>query len=471
MTKFVKWLFISFAFLLSPFFSRGALANTTTAASCSVSDVKAAINSANDGDTVVIPNGSCSWSSGIVTSKQITLRGQSVGGVTITDNNPNGCNSCTPASFLLNFTIGGSFHTTLANIHFTHGTGVGSYVIFQGTGLVPLMHDVVFDTSESMFDSIQWDVTGGVIWNTTFNGTLDSNGLSSNGCLVVKPNIPWDSPSTMGTADTTGTNNLYIEDSTFNLVDGCPDVDDNGRVVMRHIVCNGCAGLTHGVTSSQGGRFVEIYDSTFLNPTTTPARNLNRYFWWRAGTGVVTGNSIQWINSQSYPNKPTWAFSAENAQRAADKGCCVGWMCRHQPGSGSDGVTHSPSKTPPTINSLNGTPVPAGNDPRQISEPLYFWNNTGTGDGVAHLGFVDGAPVVQSDFCNTSVVPVNPATGKQWSTADLVVVGRDIFMDGSGNPNAGAKPGWARYPYPHPLRSGSSGPAPAPPTNPAAVVH
>jgi len=145
MTRLIKLQLLLFAFLISPLFAGAARANTITAASCSVADVSKAIASSVDGDTVIIPNGSCTWARGIATSKQITLRGQSVGGVTIKDDNPNGCNPCTSTSFLLNFTIGSRFHTILANIRFVHGTGTGAYLIFQDTGLVPLMHDMYFE--------------------------------------------------------------------------------------------------------------------------------------------------------------------------------------------------------------------------------------------------------------------------------------------------------------------------------------
>jgi hypothetical protein len=459
-TSAIKWL--SFVFLLSVFFATEAKANTITAASCKTSDVQTAINAASDGDTVVIPNGSCTWSTGITTSKQISLQGESVGGVTITDANPNGCNPCTAASSLLHFHIGNSFHTTIANLQFLPGTASGDYIVIDGTGLVPLMHDMYFRLFQfQMFDAVQWDVTGGVIWNTTFEST-DPTNSGTGGCLVInQPSspVPWDSPSTMGMADTTGTSNVYIEDSTFNLVDQCPDVSDNGRVVMRHVTMNGSSGLTHGSTGAYGGRHVELYDSTFLYPQLNPPRAMNRYFWWRAGTGVITGNSIQWINSQAYPNKPTWAFTAENAQRPATHGCCVGYMCFHQTGSGSDGVKHSPTNTPPAVDPTTGLPVPAGQDLMQISEPLYSWNNSGTGDGAAHVGFVDGQP----NDCNTAQVPVNPATGQTWSSVDLILFNRDIFFD------AGAKPGWTRYTYPHPLRGAGSGPTP--PMNLGATVQ
>ncbi len=62
-------------------------AATFTAANCSSAAVQAAINSAADGDTVIIPNGSCTWTSGVsIQGKGVILRGQTAGGVTITNN-------------------------------------------------------------------------------------------------------------------------------------------------------------------------------------------------------------------------------------------------------------------------------------------------------------------------------------------------------------------------------------------------
>ena len=154
MTKIIKW--VLFALVLGTFFGGQAKASTLTAASCNVSDVLSAINSAKDGDTVIIPNGSCSWSSGISTAKQITLQGASVGGVTITDTDTNAADS------LLSFTIGNSFHTTIANLRFLPGTGKGSYVSMNGTGLAPLMHDVYFNLPNFQLQhAVSWAVAGG----------------------------------------------------------------------------------------------------------------------------------------------------------------------------------------------------------------------------------------------------------------------------------------------------------------------
>src|SRR5271168_841515 len=64
MTRF-KWLF--YALLLIALFGGKAQAGTVTAASCNESDVSKALNSATSGGTtVVIPAGTCTWTTGLV---------------------------------------------------------------------------------------------------------------------------------------------------------------------------------------------------------------------------------------------------------------------------------------------------------------------------------------------------------------------------------------------------------------------
>src|SRR5438876_7932866 len=282
MSRTIKWLL--FAILLATLSEREARASTVTATSCNVSDVQTAINSAKDGDTVIIPNGSCSWSSGISTAKQITIQGATVGGVTITDADANAGDN------LLSLTIGNSFHTNIAYLRVLPGTGKGSYISMNGTGLPPLMHDMYFNLPNFQLQhAVSWAVAGGVIWNTTFESTDNIGGAcgtqvgSDSGSIVIKSTLSWDAPSTMGTLDTNGDENLYIEDSTFSYVGQVPDVDDNGRVVVRHsTISNTSGGLTHGTTSATGGRQMEYYNNSFVYSNTN--RNANRYFWGRAGT-------------------------------------------------------------------------------------------------------------------------------------------------------------------------------------------
>jgi hypothetical protein len=449
MSRTVNFQLLLISLFLSSVLGRQAHANTVKAVSCSVSDVQAAINSANDGDTVVIPNASCSWSSGITFSKQIVLQGETAGGVTITDVDTNSNDS------LLTITTGASFHTTLANITFLPGSGKGHYVTIQGSGLPPLMHDMTFNLPNfQLQNAVNWWVTGGVIWNTTFISTSNLSGAcgtqvgSDSGSLAVRSNLSWNAPSTMGVLDTTGTNNLYIEDTVFSNVGQIPDLDDNARVVIRHSQIIGSSGLTHGPTGAQGGRSIEFYNDTFSYPNQN--RPLNRYFWMRAGTMVVTNNDIQWINGGCYPNKNSFTVIVEGARwNTGGHQCCTGWQCWHQVGSGASSVTN----TPPIL-SASQSPT----DNFQMSDPVYIWNNRGTGQGSSHYGTNEVDPA--QDNCHN----INPSTGQEFSTTDFYKAGRDYFYDDTSNPNNGARPGWAPYPYPHPLRGNSSTPPPAPPT-------
>src|SRR5467141_3698654 len=61
-------------------------AATHTAASCSRYDVGNAVNSAGDGDTVLIPAGNCTWTTNLtIDGKYLTLQGAGAGTTIITD--------------------------------------------------------------------------------------------------------------------------------------------------------------------------------------------------------------------------------------------------------------------------------------------------------------------------------------------------------------------------------------------------
>ena len=58
------------------YFVTSADADVIHAASCSRADVQIAINSASNGDTVLVPSGHCTWSAGVtMTGQGITLQG------------------------------------------------------------------------------------------------------------------------------------------------------------------------------------------------------------------------------------------------------------------------------------------------------------------------------------------------------------------------------------------------------------
>ena len=122
--------------VLTVFSSSEGQAASIAAASCSVASVQAAITAAVNGDTVVIPNGSCTWTSGIAVSQQITITGQTKGSVQLTHS--------AGTADLLSITTGSSVSTQVSNLTFLAGTGTGRYLNLAGSGKPPLIHDNYF---------------------------------------------------------------------------------------------------------------------------------------------------------------------------------------------------------------------------------------------------------------------------------------------------------------------------------------
>jgi hypothetical protein len=389
---------------------RQAYATDRIAASPALADVQAAVNAAVDGDRVLIPNGSATWTGGISTTKQIRIEAQNYTPTpmgTPTLNVTLTCNSSVP---MIQLTSGNSFHVGVAGIRFNEGTGMVNHIRFNGSGSrVPLLNDCYFQVrqrngNEPDVAQLAWLSQGGVAWNCYWDGTAFPGGVGGSGpdgaCLLVNSPRAWNTPSTLGALDTNGTTNVYVEDSTFVNVGQCPDIDDNGRYVSRHNLINGTGGLTHGFTSMWGGRHFEYYNNTFT--TTIANRNLGgRYFWARAGHGVFTDNTVS-AQNQGY-GTPMMLDTGDNMSPTT-----LGpYPLARQPGWG--------------FNTLS------------VIDPIYIWNQTG-----------DAARYVW---------------GTQSGWASYIQANREVFA------NAGAKPGYSKFPYPHPLRGDSppTTPAPAPP--------
>jgi hypothetical protein len=373
-------------------------AATITAASCSLIAVQTAVNAAVDGDRVVIPNGSCAWSGGIKTTKQIrieaqnytpTSRGTMTRSVTITNNSTSGP--------LFEFTSGNNYHVGLAGIRFNEGSGNQNHVRFEGTGSkVPLLSDCAFEIKNRFGNNpdataIAWLSQGGVMWNSYLlgvGGGLGGQCCPEGGSIQIMSPRAWNTPSTMGALDTNGTVNVYFEDSTFKDIGQAPDVDDKGRVVIRYSLLDGAWGITHGFTSALGGRHFEYYNNTFQ--VTTQNRNIaGRYFWIRAGTGVFTENVV---NSQNLGyGTPVMTDIGDNTSPKP-------YPQARQPGWGHNGST-------------------------DVSDPIYIWNQSG------NAGYTWGV-------------------SNGWDSN--VKLNRDIFV------NSGAKPGYSKYTYPHPARGGDA---------------
>lgn len=385
---------------------------SVTADSASLTDVQAAVDAASDGQRVLIPNGDVTWAGGISTTKQILIRAQNYtptaagteGAGTMSRNVTIASSTTSP---LFTFTTGNTYHVGVAGIRFDAGAD-HNYLSFSGSGTkVPLLSDCSFewplDNGNNPGDAfVAWLCLGGVMWNCYWESTrTNPDDIGALGVFLDSPRS-WETASTMGTLDTDGNINVYVEDSTSVDNDAIFDVDKASRLVVRNCFFEGSWFLTHGFTSGvyEGGRAVEIYDNQFQSTTTDPnARNLaGRYFWLRAGTVLITGNNFDGpVDTEAYGPTLNCLQIGDNTAPSGNDGPM-------QPGWGHNGST-------------------------DVRDPMYVWSNTG--DMGSSVGF-------------------NTSSGN-WDTVTNVATEPEE-ADGELFVDLGAKPGWTRYTYPHPLR-------------------
>jgi hypothetical protein len=227
------------------------------------------------------------------------------------------------------------------------------------------------------------------MWNSQIDGTVFARITGAS--FAIKSPRDWTTVSTFGDDDTNGDQNLYVEDSTFIKVQQCPDADDNARFVWRYCSNDAVFGLTHGLTSPTGGRQFEYYNNTFSNTPDDDSSNIaGRYFWCRAGTGIFTDNLVNDAENPGLYGSPSQVAMGDLEELA----------------TGSHPIDRQCGS------SWNGSDY--------YQEGVWLWNQTG--DQAYDWGTVDAA----WDF--------------------YVHEDRDIYINQ-------AKPGYAKYTYPHPFRS------------------
>jgi parallel beta-helix repeat protein len=390
------------------------------------SDTQAACNAASDGQTVQIPNGTYTWTNGVdISGKAITLEGQSVGGVTIK-------NSSTGVFAIIGADEATTGNVVIANLRMVDSgskppasSGLNFHIGVNHTsgGQPVLLHDCYFSGNGStMVYTVSWATNGGVIWNCTFDSLFTfATGIEFE---WINGANTWTTLSTMGTADTSGANNTYVEDCTFlnGWIAGM-DFADNARTVIRNNTFRDTSIYCHGQDSSPyGPRHYEIYNNTFIYDATPSPYPLNLQDWMtlRGATGVIWGNVFPQIPARSSVLMLIYGLFMSPCYTLYPVPRQIGqtWV-----GNGGYSYPQNPSD-----GSGYGT------------DPLYIWNNTGSG-AVA---------------VSANQIPDN--CGNNELISNFIVLGRDYILN--------SKPGYTPYPYPHPLRASVS-PSPTPTPSPS----
>ncbi len=217
-----------------------------------------------------------------------------------------------------------TYSAQFSGIRFTKASGDGDFLqTYPAIGGKPIMvHDCYFRVSPGMF---AWDSQSirGLCWNCSFLGTPIQNAgqgirIQTDPSYVVgtDPTLnTWVVASMMGTADTTGLLNFYVENCDYHGMQNGNDFSDNARGVVRYCMFNNAATSTHGAdTGIFGQRHLQVYQNEFVfngfaNGQTLP---IIYFVYLRGGTAIVAENILPVIGSTDFQFVPQIDLQLQN---------------------------------------------------------------------------------------------------------------------------------------------------------------
>jgi len=378
-----------------------SLAATIEADSCSNADIQAAVDSANDADTVIIPE--CSnglWSGTLSISKAIKLLGMGKGRTVYT-------NVMDGTALFVNIPAGKLFE--FGQLTFRDGDDGASNGMIKLTGEGQFrVHDIEWDNvpGRKIHVGDAWTMGGdtfgpfGVIDNCDFRSDSAMDALQIR--ITHGADVSWSKPNSFG-----GPEAVYIEDCNFEFGQyktglGSIDCAYGGRYVMRHNNYINSDIKTHGYDSALSSCMqVEIYENSLTINDDSPGPD--KFIFIRGGSGYIYYNTAAWTQNLCYNTNLIKLIEYRDGVDKfgtpcfCDGSCSVdgnqqgGWPCHQQVGRGTD----------------------------DSSYPMHIYGNTITGR----------------------------CTGQLSVQGSVIKEGRDYVL----SPDYDYEP----YAYPHPLRQGT----------------
>lgn len=436
--------------LAAPLWAQG----THTAASCNRNDVNAVINgpthTAVNGDTISIPAGSCTWTTGITVPTGVGISIIGAGTPNSTAGTRGASASCSATVITDDQSSGAMFSMTptygsptsriscMKLLPATPRPGFGSPLQIVGTCTSSGCPSVRVDniTAPSSWGGIGISDDTFVIMGNMF-GVADHNTIGdvapSGGNGVDFINVShgswqgvgqygdnsWASAGTFGTAQA-----FYLENNVFNYAFGT-DTDTGGanggggRWVCRYNTFNsvstGTACGNHGTDTTgrpRGGRQQEFYNNT--GTCTNPSQGCPALVGFRSATGIIFGNSMS--NSGGGFSKSVAAIDTQRRWRPDSPwGPCDG----SSPWDVNDGTVYYSG----TIGSVA---TPSGN---------YTITDSGSPGWTANRWKVNGTPYSVHD------VTVNGGLEIGSNTSNTITA----FSSGIGSPGATTPAGGHTY--------------------------
>jgi hypothetical protein len=415
-------LFILCLALAPPARSQG----TFTAKSCNISDVNAVIHgpthSAVDGDIIIIPAGSCTWTSGITVS--------GIGISIIGTGNPSSSpstylpdSSCTATvitdklssgSLLKMSPTSGNSLTRLSCMEiapYIPNPGYGNPISINGTCTSSGCPNLRIDNmtylswgsagvSDGSIDVVN-NMFGVADHDDVESGVLANMGHSSWQGIGDYGDNSWASPDTFGTAQA-----FYLENNSFNHGALGTDTDSGtnggGRFVCRFNQVNESTGgicYIHGTDTTQrtrGGRQEEGYGNVVNSCTGGTCDTL---FEFRSGVGLIWGNTVNL--SEAMINSYAKADTQRTWRQDIPWGSCDGSSVWDT----DDGVTYYSG----TIGSVSG--ISTGNwtitDSGSPGWTTNKWAPTGAPYAFHDVTQSYGITVLSNASNSLSPVPIN----------------------------------------------------------------
>jgi hypothetical protein len=449
--------------------TKGAIIN---AASASIADVTNAVNRAVDGDTVVVPAGTATWTSTLNLGKGITLRGQTTvvgagtASPTVTDgtvilDNVAIVNNAAPliqikanttgdqVFRITGFTFRNGSRTKLTRpqnagaVYVTgtvHGAGTGSFRIDH------CLFDYLYQNGIFVSGWVTYSVMDHCVennWKNVFSATINNGRFWNNGDEFGS--------SSFADAPYLGSEKFFFfEDNTFinvahldytNVVQTTGTIDSQGgsRYVARHNYFENSAPNTHGTESggrTRGIRLHEWYQNTINFDIGGGGLGLVR-----GATGLSWGNTLTGSGVKPIGNVVTaerqlfpWLTWGDTAPNVAANGA-NNWDINV---TESDGVTHVDGHAPYSF--ASGRHNGANNSTTLVDTNAHWLSNQWVGYSLTNTtrgnrpGQYFASTILSNTATTITVDTGNTANVAQYfNTGDGYVIHKVLIsMDQSG---------------------------------------